>query len=429
MKTSLNGLCAILAHEAIVLRTYDDGVGVLTIGAGHTAMAGDPKPVPGLKISITEAINIFREDLVKYEADVKRSVRVPLEQHQFDALVSWHYNTGSISTATLTKKLNNRDIEGAAKEFKRWNKGGGKVLRGLVKRRKEETAIFSNGDYGNAAIQVFEKKGGRAKTLSKADVAKLFHTIGAVPEEEQNTEELIANPNSALLPKFRPRMSDEDVQATWEAHKELTPDGRWEDPVKVLAIRGYYTDSMGKKGQNDRGIYDDAIFVIEPDGVHNFNGNTDPSRRKRGIANLKAPQAVRYKPGLHGFKRKNGPYPAFRQDARCTVVRDQKGEDTGMFYINLHRGGNTTTSSAGCQTVPPHQWNEFKALLDNLLKKHKQGTLYYTLIDHTDAVEAPKKPSGGNKAVPTAIATGGAAVGGIVASYWDSISTWIGSWF
>src|SRR5689334_13939701 len=101
-----------LAEEAIVLSAYNDGTGTMTIGAGHTAAAGPPVPRSGLTITLTEAINIFRTDLAKFEAQVQAAVRTPLAQHQFDALVSWHFNTGAISKAGLTQKLNAGDAVG-----------------------------------------------------------------------------------------------------------------------------------------------------------------------------------------------------------------------------------------------------------------------------------------------------------------------------
>ncbi|TBA72894.1 lysozyme [Rhizobium ruizarguesonis] len=122
MKMSLRGICSMLAEEAIVLSAYDDGTGTQTIGAGHTAVAGDPNPRSGMKISLTEAINIYRSDMTKVERQVAGAVHVSLSQNQFDALVSWHFSTGAISSATLTEKLNAGDIDGAAAEFARWNK-------------------------------------------------------------------------------------------------------------------------------------------------------------------------------------------------------------------------------------------------------------------------------------------------------------------
>ncbi|MEG5623927.1 lysozyme, partial [Enterobacter hormaechei] len=82
--------------------------------------------------------------LVSYESDVSRLVKVGLTQGQFDALVSFTYNLGarSLSTSTLLRKLNAGDYAGAADEFLRWNKAGGKVLNGLTRRREAERALF-----------------------------------------------------------------------------------------------------------------------------------------------------------------------------------------------------------------------------------------------------------------------------------------------
>lgn len=410
MKTSLRGISAMLAEEAVVLTAYNDGTGTLTIGAGHTAAAGPPSPQPGMTISLTEAINVFRNDLAKTEREVLAAVRTPLSPHQFDALVSWHFNTGAISTATLTRKLNAGDAAGAAGEFARWNKSKGKVLAGLVERRKRETAMFAEAKYGNPRIRVMEALGGDEEVFT-ADQIEVLLGGTAVAEEDQSTEELLANPISQLLPRYRPKQSSATTRATIAKFADLVPEDRRRDAVSVVAVRGYYLNTMGKEGANDRNLYDDAIFVIEPDGVHNFNGNTDPSRFSRGIAKLKSRQAIRYRPGPHGFARKGGPYPAFRQDSNCTVIRDQTGEDTDTpqrrFWINLHRGGNTTTSSLGCQTVPPHQWNEFKTLVDGLLRKYDQETFYYLLVDQEDVpkedtiVTTPVSPSKPVTAEPT----------------------------
>ena len=171
-----------------------------------------------------------------------------------------------------------------------------------------------------------------------------------------------------------------------------------------------------------------------PDGVQPFNGNSDPSVYRSRVATIKAPQAIRYKPGLHGYKRKDGPYPAFRQDADCTVVRDGVGDDTGMFYVNLHRGGVDGTSSLGCLTIPPHQWDEFHGLLTSLLRKHGQETFFVTLVEYPGdkppvdvQPQTPAQPTAGKP--PTNIPVAGVAVvavGGLVASWWDRLATWIG---
>jgi len=90
----------------------------------------------------------FIEDLPKYEAGVIRALGDALantSQAQFDALVSFHYNTGAISRSTLTRKHVAGDHEGAAREFARWNKNDGRVLKGLVRRRAAEERLYRSG--------------------------------------------------------------------------------------------------------------------------------------------------------------------------------------------------------------------------------------------------------------------------------------------
>lgn len=101
---------------------------------------------------------------------------------------------------------------------------------------------------------------------------------------------------------------------------------------------------------------------------------------------LVAPQVVYYKPGIHGISGKN-PRPAFRQDSRVTVMRDGKStpfKDTAAmpFWINIHDGGNNTTSSEGCQTIIKSQWEEFRDLVNKLLKENNQSRFPYVLIEY-----------------------------------------------
>jgi hypothetical protein len=178
----------------------------------------------------------------------------------------------------------------------------------------------------------------------------------------------------------------------------LIAQGLWSDrnlsTVVVVGVRGYYLDSMGKPGQNDRGIYDDSMFVISPTCFTAFNGNNDPSIYRAGRAVLMAPQKVTYKPGYHGYGRKSG-HPAFRQASDVIVKRDNgtgpgKKLCTGnftdkghaRFWINLHRGGYHTTSSAGCQTVPPSQWPAFYNLVRHEMIKTNQKRFNYYLIEN-----------------------------------------------
>ena len=86
----------------------------------------------------------FRDDIQGYADAVSKAIgNAPTTQNQFDALVSFHYNTGAIASATLTKKHRAGDYVGARAEFARWNKNAGKVMAGLVKRRAAEAALYA----------------------------------------------------------------------------------------------------------------------------------------------------------------------------------------------------------------------------------------------------------------------------------------------
>ncbi len=144
MQTSDKGIALIKEFEGCKLTAYQDSVGVWTIGYGWTQPV-DGKPIrAGMTINQETAERLLKTGLVSYESDVSRLVKVGLSQGQFDALVSFTYNIGarSLSTSTLLRKLNAGDYAGAADEFLRWNKAGGKVLNGLTRRREAERALF-----------------------------------------------------------------------------------------------------------------------------------------------------------------------------------------------------------------------------------------------------------------------------------------------
>ncbi len=155
------------------------------------------------------------------------------------------------------------------------------------------------------------------------------------------------------------------------------------DPVIVVAIRGYYRDTMGKPGANDRGIYDDAMFIVSARHFSSWNANTDPSVHRPGIASL-MPGVHRYKRGNHGISRPGGGYPAFRpatRDEALPVSRDGIKDPKPGVAINIHKGSRNSTSSEGCQTLPPHQWDAFYSTLDRELREHKQSSFPYILTE------------------------------------------------
>jgi len=144
MITSPAGVKAIQQHEGLMLEAYVDAAGVNTIGFGHT---GSEYAQPGKKITKAKAVELLKKDLKQAEDAVNRLVKVDITQPMYDSLVSLAFNigNGAFAKSTLLKKLNQGDYLGAADEFPRWRKAGGKVLTGLVKRRAAERAMFLSG--------------------------------------------------------------------------------------------------------------------------------------------------------------------------------------------------------------------------------------------------------------------------------------------
>lgn len=144
MKTSSSGINLIKSFEGKRLKAYDDGVGVWTIGFGTIKYPNGVRVKKGDTCTEEQAETYLKNDLVKFENAINRLVKVLLTQNQFDALASFTYNLGetNLSTSTLLKKLNAKDYKGAADQFERWNKAGGKVMNGLTRRRKAEKELF-----------------------------------------------------------------------------------------------------------------------------------------------------------------------------------------------------------------------------------------------------------------------------------------------
>lgn len=178
----------------------------------------------------------------------------------------------------------------------------------------------------------------------------------------------------AISPKSRPQMSRSGLFARPEV-------GKVKAPVFLVGVRGYYRDTMGRKGVNDRGLYDDALVLVGPDHFSTFNANTDPSQQyKKHLATLRTGLWC-YKLGTHGLNRPAAQrYQALVQAAKVTVDRDGEGAETGFFGINIHRGGVNSTSSLGCQTVPPAQWDAFIANVKDQLARANQKVIPYLLI-------------------------------------------------
>jgi lysozyme len=135
----------LIGHEAIVQTKYRDSKNVWTIGVGHTKAAGEPDPATYTEVMpLKEVFKLFQKDVQKYADEVNAALKVPVSQSEFDALVSFHFNTGGINRASLVKSINAGDKKTAAKQFLSWKKPPE-----IMGRRKKEQKLFAEGAYSN----------------------------------------------------------------------------------------------------------------------------------------------------------------------------------------------------------------------------------------------------------------------------------------
>ena len=144
--TSEEGMALIKKFEGCELEAYQCSANVWTIGYGHTRDISE-----GDTCTQAEADEMLVDDLQEFEGYVNELVNVDLTQSQFDALVAWTYNLGpgALKESTLLRKLNEGDYKDAPYQIKRWNRAGGKVLDGLVRRREAEALLFQGEAWEN----------------------------------------------------------------------------------------------------------------------------------------------------------------------------------------------------------------------------------------------------------------------------------------
>lgn len=189
MKTSDKGIAEIAEHEGVVLGPYRDSQGIWTYGVGHTAAAGGLNPEKMPKVDtrnysssqvqeeLLRAVRVFALDLKSYENRVNRAITRPLKQHQFDALVSFDFNTGGIFRANLTRDINAGVFDGRG--FMGWLKP-----KEIIKRRKAEQHLFLTGDYdGNGSrIPVYDAlPDGRTRFRMTVDSRQLLSMMTVKP--------------------------------------------------------------------------------------------------------------------------------------------------------------------------------------------------------------------------------------------------------
>jgi len=215
MRTSKEGKVALVASEGVVPAVYKDSVGVDTYGVGvtHWAIGAEafsrlPEAMPkDIDAAVRHALDLFDLVLEQYENAVNEAVRVPLEQHEFDALVHFTYNVGgpNLRKSRLLRLINQgHKGEAGQSGFHGWLRPP--ELRG---RRDAESAMFLHGDYGTSAIPVYRTDGnkrlrGRLTSMSRGHVMSLLSEpftrpqraslLPVVPREVQEAAEDAAKP-------------------------------------------------------------------------------------------------------------------------------------------------------------------------------------------------------------------------------------------
>lgn len=145
--------------EKCRLVAYQDSGGIWTIGYGDTYHQDGTPVKEGDTCTQAEADQRFKEDFSVRKAQVLKLIKVPLTEHQIEALVSLTYNIGinNLKTSDLLAKLNRHDLFGAVEQFKWWRKAGGVVQSGLIRRRLSEVKLFCGDPNAIVAHEEFKK--------------------------------------------------------------------------------------------------------------------------------------------------------------------------------------------------------------------------------------------------------------------------------
>ena len=154
METSQEGIALIKKFEGCPTEddmavSYQCAAKKWTLGYGSLKLKNGTPVKEGMKITLQEAEDLLAHELKTYEKYVTTYVDVPLQQNQFDSLVSWTFNLGgnALATSTMLKVLNNGVYEEVPHQMKRWNKVSGKVSDGLIRRREAEALLFEGKEW------------------------------------------------------------------------------------------------------------------------------------------------------------------------------------------------------------------------------------------------------------------------------------------
>ncbi len=145
MNLSVEGINLIKQFEGVRNRPYPCSANLWTVGVGH--LIGDGKLLPDSynRTFTKEEINaLLIRDIYRFERGIRMYIKVPLRQCEYDSLCSFAFNLGlgTLQRSTLRQKINRGDKEGAAKEILKYCRAGGKIIKGLQRRREAEYQMF-----------------------------------------------------------------------------------------------------------------------------------------------------------------------------------------------------------------------------------------------------------------------------------------------
>jgi GH24 family phage-related lysozyme (muramidase) len=347
MKISAAGIELLKQFEGCRLTAYQDSVGVWTIGFGTTAGVKE-----GQTISQVKAEEYLRFDLAIFEKAVTESLKVPVNQNQFDALVSFTYNVGvsAFRSSTLLNLINEKtDKKVVAAEFSKWVKAGNQTLPGLVSRRKVESELFLKGTKNDVLAHTIlaqrdtwlKRKPGQTSDLTPEQKlfvpkgsAHAWTNISIVPGEVDYKITLEAQPNQVwwFYPTHWKIINDPKVTSV---------DPQFKHPKKLVLDVPYYSQRDNKKDPL-RSCFSSACAMllkyVKPNSitsddeymvtVYKYGDTTEPSAQVTALEQ-------------HGLDVK------FRQDGGWSDIDSQLAKGFPIPIGVLHHGPVTKTSGGG----------------------------------------------------------------------------------
>jgi len=347
MKISAAGIELLKQFEGCRLTAYQDSVGVWTIGFGTTAGVKE-----GQTISQVKAEEYLRFDLAIFEKAVTESLKVPVNQNQFDALVSFTYNVGvsAFRSSTLLNLINEKtDKKVVAAEFSKWVKAGNQTLPGLVSRRKAESELFLKGAKNDVLAHTIlaqrdtwlKRKPGQTSDLTPEQKlfvpkgsAHAWTNISIVPGEVDYKITLEAQPNQVwwFYPTHWKIINDPKVTSV---------DPQFKHPKKLVLDVPYYSQRDNKKDPL-RSCFSSACAMllkyVKPNSitsddeymvtVYKYGDTTEPSAQVTALEQ-------------HGLDVK------FRQDGGWSDIDSQLAKGFPIPIGVLHHGPVSKPSGGG----------------------------------------------------------------------------------